>query len=186
MRIALGFVLTAILSLLILSCGAPQVDMTALQKTVNDYNAASKEAMMTGNGEKAMTYYQDDAMEMGPNMETAKGKDAIKAQQDQMSKSNMKMTDVNLTTTELKAAGDIAYELGTYSMTITMPPMGEVKDHGKYIAIWHQQADGSWKVRAETWNSDMPMPSMGGEKSEEMKKGEPMKGGMKMGEMKKK
>jgi hypothetical protein len=43
--------------------------------------------------------------------------------------------------------------------------MGDVKDKGKYITLWHQQADGAWKVRAETWNTDMPMPSMEKSKS---------------------
>jgi len=161
MRIASGFFLTAVVSLLILSCGSPQVDMTALKKTVDDYNSASAEGMMSGNSDKVMAYYQDDAMEMAPNMAMAKGKDAIKAIQEQMTKSGMKVTAVNFTTTELQAGGSIAYELGTYDLTMTTPPMGEVKDHGKYVAIWHQQQDGTWKVRAETWNSDTPMPGMG-------------------------
>jgi ketosteroid isomerase-like protein len=178
MRIASALVLMAVAPVLVLSCAAPQVDMTALRKTVDDYNAASKEAMTTGNSDKVMAYYQDDAMEMAPNMAVAKGKDAIKAMEDQMMKSGMKVTAVNFTTTDLQAAGTIAYELGTYDMTMTMAPTGEVKDQGKYVVIWHQQADGTWKVRAEIWNSDNPMPAVG-EKHEEMKK-EEMKKGEKM------
>jgi len=178
MRIASILALTAVTSLLVLSCAAPQVDMTALRKTVDDYNSISKEGMLSGNSDKVMPYYQDDALEMAPNMEMAKGKDAIKAMQDQMSKSGMKFTAVNFTTTDLQAGGSVAYEIGTYDMTMTMAPMGEVKDHGKYIAIWHQQADGTWKVRAEIWNSDMPMAAMG-QKGEEMKKEEMKKGDMK-------
>jgi len=185
MRNTSAIVLAIVASLLVLSCAAPQVDMTALKKTVDDYNAASKEAMMTGNSDKVMAYYQDDAMEMAPNMAIAKGKDAIKAMQDQMMKSGMKVTAVTFSTTDLQAGGTIAYELGTYDMTMTMPPMGEIKDHGKYVAIWHQQADGTWKVRAETWNSDMPMTAMG-EKSEEMKKEEMKKEPMKKSDMMKK
>ena len=45
-------------------------------------------------------------------------------------------------------------------MTITMAPMGQMKDAGKYIALWRQQADGTWKVHAETWNTDTPAPPM--------------------------
>jgi hypothetical protein len=28
-------------------------------------------------------------------------------------------------------------------------------DHGKYMNIWQKQSDGSWKLRADTWNSDI-------------------------------
>jgi hypothetical protein len=38
--------------------------------------------------------------------------------------------------------------------------MGEMKDQGKYVALWREQADGTWKLSAETWNTDMPMPAM--------------------------
>jgi ketosteroid isomerase-like protein len=55
-------------------------------------------------------------------------------------------------------------------MTITMLPMGEMKDKGKYIALWRQQADGSWKVHAETWNTDTPAPQPPAPKEEKGKK----------------
>ena len=40
----------------------------------------------------------------------------------------------------------------------TVPHMGDVTDQGKYITLWNQQADGSWKMAAETWSTDKPMP----------------------------
>ena len=181
MRTACAVFLVAAVSLVITSCASPQVDMAALKKTVDTYNALSIEAMTGGNSDKMMAYYEDDALEMAPNMTMAKGKDAIKAMQDQMTKSGMKMTAVSFSPIDLQAGGTIAYEIGSYDITVTMPSTGDVKDHGKYLTIWHQQPDGTWKVRAETWNTDMPMPSMGGEKGEGSKKEE-----MKKDEMKKK
>ncbi|HUI64799.1 MAG TPA: DUF4440 domain-containing protein [Bacteroidota bacterium] len=181
MRTACAVLLLAAVSLIITSCASPQVDMAALKKTVDTFNAASIESMTGGNSDKTLAYYEDDALEMAPNMTMAKGKDAIKAMQDQMMKSGMKMTSVSFSPIDLQAGGTIAYEIGTYDITATMASMGEMKDHGKYLTIWHQQPDGTWKVRAETWNSDMPMPSMGSEKEQGMKKEE-----MKKEEMKKK
>jgi ketosteroid isomerase-like protein len=32
--------------------------------------------------------------------------------------------------------------------------MGNINDNGKYMTVWEKQSDGSWKVKAETWNSD--------------------------------
>lgn len=158
--------------LCLVSCAPQEPDMTALRKTVDEFNIATKDGMLSGNMEKVIGYYQDDALEMAPNMSMGKGKDAIKAMQQQMMASGMKMTAVSFTTMELQAAGKIAYEIGTYDMTIAVPQMGDVKDKGKYMALWHQQPDGTWKVRAETWNSDMPLPSME-PKKEEMQKETP-------------
>jgi ketosteroid isomerase-like protein len=31
-----------------------------------------------------------------------------------------------------------------------------VADRGKYLAVWKKQADGSWKIEADMWNSDLP------------------------------
>ncbi len=158
MRTVLVVVAVAAISLCLTSCGSPEPDMTALKKTVDEYNAASKEAMMTGNSEKSLAFFEDDGLEMGPNMPAVKGKEAIRVEEQQMMKSGMKFKSVDFTVTDLQAGGKIAYEIGTYDMTISVPKAGDVKDKGKYIALWHQQADGVWKLRAETWNTDMPLP----------------------------
>jgi len=160
MRTALVIVALAVASCFLVSCGPKEPDMAALKKTVDDYNAASKTALMGGDLDKPVSFFEDDGMEMAPNMMTAKGKDAIKAMWSQMMSSGMKMMAVDFTTVDLQASGNLAYEIGNYEMTVSAPKMAEMKDKGKYITIWHQQADGTWKLRAETWNSDMPIPSM--------------------------
>ena len=154
------------LFLLPLGCAPKPVDMAALRKTVDEYNNASKEAMLGAGPEKVMPYYEADALEMGPNMPVIKGKDNILAFQQQMTKSGLKFNAVEFQTVELTADGKSAYEIGSYNMTLTMPPMGEVKDRGKYIALWRQQEDGSWKVHAEMWSTDLPaqMPAAKDEK----------------------
>jgi ketosteroid isomerase-like protein len=171
MRVSAVFALALLACTLVVSCAPPQPDMTVLRKTVDAFNAATKDVMMNGNPDKVMGFYEDNAMEMAPNMPTMTGKAAIRQFQEQMMQAGMKMTAVEFKTVDLEAGGKVAYEIGTYDMTISMPKMGDVQDRGKYVAIWRQQSDGSWKVHAETWNTDMPLPSMEpmGEKKEEMK-----------------
>lgn len=160
MRATLVILVAALASCLLVSCGPKEPDMAALKKSVTDYNAASKAALEGGDMSKPLSFFSDDGMEMAPNMTAAKGRDAIKAMWTQMMSSGMKMTNVEFTTVDLQASGKIGYEIGKYEMTISGAGMNEMKDAGKYITIWQQQADGSWKLRAETWNTDMPMPSM--------------------------
>lgn len=169
MRTILLVVAVSVVSCLFISCGPKEPDMTALKKTVDEYNAASKDAMMGGDMQKTLAYYDDNAMEMAPNMAVVKGKDAIKSFMEQMSKSGMKMTAVDFTTVDLQASGTIAYEIGTYDMSMSAGKMGEMSDKGKYVSVWKEQADGTWKIVAEIWNTDKPMPVMEKSKKAEAK-----------------
>ncbi|HTY36595.1 MAG TPA: DUF4440 domain-containing protein [Bacteroidota bacterium] len=148
--------LIVVVLLLPIACAPAPPDMAALRKTVDAYNDASKAALLSGDAQKDIAWYEADALEMAPNMTVIKGRDSIFAFQQSMAKTGMKATAVDFQTTELTADGKMAYEIGTYSMSMTMPS-GEMNDKGKYIALWRQQTDGTWKVHAETWNSDMPM-----------------------------
>ena len=73
--------------------------------------------------------------------------------------------DVSWTPMYVESAdsGDMVYVLGSYTMT-TKPAKGKkgnpVIDHGKYMAVWKKQADGSWKAEADTWNSDKALPGV--------------------------
>lgn len=160
MRITNILFLCIVLGLVLVSCAPPAVDMTALRQTIDDYNSASAASMMGGDIEKAFAFYADDAIEMAPNEPMIKGKEAIRTWINEMMKSGITFSAVAFTPTDVQAAGNVAYEIGTYDMTMTIPGMGETKDNGKYIAVWKMQSDRSWKVAAEIWNTDVPMPSM--------------------------
>jgi ketosteroid isomerase-like protein len=41
-------------------------------------------------------------------------------------------------------------------MTIQGPDGKAITDHGKDLAVWEKQGDGSWKMVADTFNSDLP------------------------------
>ncbi|MCI0706322.1 MAG: DUF4440 domain-containing protein [Ignavibacteriae bacterium] len=159
-----------VLSLLIASCAPPAVDMAALRKTIDDYNAASSAAMVAGTVDSAViAYYAEDAVELPPNEPMVKGKQAIQDWIAGMNQSGMKTSSMTFTVSDVQASGTIAYEIGTYSWTGSMGDMPSMTDNGKYVAIWKQQADGSWKVAAEMWNTDIPMPPMEMPKDEKKK-----------------
>ena len=167
MRLIIRSILVA-LPFLLMSCMQPQADVTGLKKTVDDFNSASIEAMKNNNTETVLTFYTDDATQLPNNGVAVKGKDNIKAEMEKMMSMGMKMKDVSFTSVEVNAAGDIGYEIGNYSMTMEMAPMGEMKDEGKYMTLFKKQQDGSWKVYAEIWNTNSPMPAM--EPPKELKK----------------
>jgi len=64
------------------------------------------------------------------------------------------------TKTEAARSGELGYSMGTYQLSYTDPKGKPVNDHGKYATVWRKQADGSWKVVADIFNSDLPAPGM--------------------------
>lgn len=160
MRTTLVVAAVATAAFLLVSCAPKEPDLAGLKKAADGYNAASKSALMGGDLQQAPAYFSDDGLEMAPNMPMAKGREAIKAMWTQMMNSGMKFTAVNFTVLDVQAGGSIGHEYGTYEMTISAPDMGEMKDKGKTVTTWHQLADGSWKIVADIWNTDMPLPPM--------------------------
>ena len=35
-----------------------------------------------------------------------------------------------------------------------------ISDKGKYLTVWKKEADDTWKVLLDTYNSDLPNPNM--------------------------
>ncbi len=57
-------------------------------------------------------------------------------------------------------SGDLGYSHGAYQLTFNDPKGKPITDHGKYATVWRKQADGSWKVVLDIFNSDLPAPGM--------------------------
>jgi uncharacterized protein (TIGR02246 family) len=61
---------------------------------------------------------------------------------------------IKLTTVEIEAFGDTAYEMGRY----TVPGEGgKILDAGDYIVIW-KNAKGHWKMHRDIWTTNTPAP----------------------------
>ena len=54
---------------------------------------------------------------------------------------------------EVAASGDIGYTIGTFELTAEQDGT-TMLTVGKYVTIWHKQADGTWKVQADIFNTD--------------------------------
>jgi ketosteroid isomerase-like protein len=65
--------------------------------------------------------------------------------------------DWQITKVEVSRAGDMAYTLYKYEMTMGAPNGAPIQDSGKDMAVWKKQADGTWKMVADTFNSDLPL-----------------------------
>ena len=133
--------------------GFSETDRAAIQKATEDAQARFN-AKPPDFKAHAAAYYTADAVFMPPNMAEVKGSENIGSwMANYPSVRNTKFTIV-----DLDGSGDIAYVHGNYEMDVT-PPGATVAMHdkGKFLEIWHKQADGSWKVVRDIFNSDLPV-----------------------------
>ena len=116
-------------------------------------------AVNAGDPKGVAALYTDDGVEMPPNEAMVKGRAAIeKYQAGFLTAHTVKLS---LTGIESMATGDSAYDVGTYSQTIT-PKQGGGKpivDRGKYIVLLRRGPDGQWRVKYAIYNSDLPAPA---------------------------
>lgn len=141
-------------SFLLISCAPQALDTAAVTKVIEEYNSMLAENMLKGDMSATMSYYTEDAVSMPSNGPMMKGKEVIQEYSDEMARSGVKFTAVKFTTTEISGTATLAYEIGTYDMSMEIGP-AKVDDKGKYLTLWKKQTDGSWKVYAEIWNSDL-------------------------------
>jgi uncharacterized protein (TIGR02246 family) len=131
--------------------GLPAKDIAAIRST----GEAWMKAANARDFEPMVSIYTEDAMLLPTNAEVVSGRPAIKAFFDGFPH----FSDFVGKMVEIEGRKDLAYVRGTYSMKLTLPGVSEpVEDRGKYIEIWRQQADGSWGISHDIFNSDIPAP----------------------------
>jgi len=141
----------------VLACQAAPVNLSAAD--VAAIRAATQRFVENANPRRDSAnaaLYTENAVLMPPNQPAVSARPAILA----WLQAFPAMTDFNLTSDDVDGRGDLAYQRGTYTLAIAAagrtPAM---TDHGKYLAVWRKQADGSWLMSVDTFNSDVPLPT---------------------------
>jgi uncharacterized protein (TIGR02246 family) len=127
-------------------------------QAVKDVEAAWVKGMATKDADKFASYLAEDACGLYPGAGILNGKAAIKAAfAPYFADPNFSLT-FESTRAMASKGGDMVYSQGTYTMTLTNPKTKKpMTGKGKYLTVYTKQADGSWKVVADTYNSDSPM-----------------------------
>jgi len=126
-------------------------------KAVQDVEAAWVKDIAAKDADKVANYFAEDGSFLLANAPVIKGRENIQAVWKQvMADPNFSLT-FQSTQAEASKGGDLAYTMGTYSMTTSVPKGNKtVTDKGKYVTVFRKQADGTWKVVADVSNSDLP------------------------------
>src|SRR5947207_3660001 len=129
---------------------------TKIEQALRDLDAKWSAAAGAKDVDKTVSYYSEDAAVMPPNAPSAKTRETIRSAWKEMLTTPGAAIRWKATKVEVAKAADLAYVSGTYEEAMTDASGKSVKDHGKYVEVWKKQADGTWKVVADIWNSDLP------------------------------
>ena len=144
--------------LFLFSCAPPAPNVAEVRKAIDAMNEQGEKHLLAGTMDTTMSNYVDDAISMPNNGPLLKGKKAIKEYYQGMFTLGIKFTKVDFATDNVQVSGTTAYEVGKYTMTMQIPVVGEISDEGKYLTVYEHAADGTWKIKVETWNTDKEPP----------------------------
>jgi len=104
--------------------------------------------------DKFVSFYTEGASLFPPGAPKATGKEAIHAVIAGLMSAPGFNGSFATDTVEVARSGDLAYETGTYQLTVNDAKGKPVTTPGKYVVAWKKQADGSWKAVADIFNPD--------------------------------
>jgi len=129
-----------------------EADIGAIEEFMNVYALA----MTTGDLDLWMSLYTEDTVKMMPDQPAVFGKEALRASTqplfDAFTFEEMLIFDV-----AVQLAGDYAFTRCNFTATMTPKAGGEPSYmDAKDMSIMQRQADGSWKLFWDCWNSNVP------------------------------
>lgn len=128
-----------------------QADATAAVNQVwNEYSAS----LNAGDMDRWLALWTEDGVQMPPDEPAVVGKESIRARNQRVA--DRFTFDIGITNAEVRTAGDWAYARGTYRASLTPKQGGKpIPIDGKYMTILARQADGSWKIHRDIFNSNV-------------------------------
>jgi uncharacterized protein (TIGR02246 family) len=153
--------LAFVASLSIPGCAAQQSQASgpsrahdAVRVQIEQGTARFAEAFNRGDITAVATMYDTGAVVLAPNAPVMRGRQNIEALWNGARQQGFRT--LNLTVNSVESIGNHAIELGSYTLVIQPPGQAEVTDRGKYMVLWRRQADGSWKLYRDMFNTSMP------------------------------
>ena len=127
-------------------------DEAAIHALVKEWSGAAQAKDV----ERFTSVYAEDAVVMMEDAPDISGKGAIREGiAGMMSDPNFALS-FQAAKVVVARSGDLAYETGTYTMTMSDAKKKPATETGSYVVVWQKQADGAWKVVVDAPISDPP------------------------------
>jgi uncharacterized protein (TIGR02246 family) len=108
----------------------------------------------TGNYDQVAALFAQDGAFMAPHHDPAYGPKAVERLLRQCAEAGYE--DLRLETVRVETSGDLAMEIGRYTVAIRQLDGTILADRGKYVKAWRRL--GAWLIVADCWSSNLPAP----------------------------
>jgi uncharacterized protein (TIGR02246 family) len=120
-----------------------------VRAAIEETNARIVEAFKAGDAAAIAGFYSEDAKMLPPDATGVAGRDAIQKLWQSWLDDGLK----NLTLkAEVEADGDLAYEIGRFSMQAPAENNTMATATGNYLVVWKRASGGDWQQHVDTWN----------------------------------
>ncbi len=151
-KFCLVLVFGLFLGMITFSChNKESMDITQVRTAIEGANKKFMEAVRQANATLLASLYTEDATLLPPGGDMIKGRAGIEAFWS--GGLQMGIKEAVLRTVGVSGAGDLAYEIGTFTLKIRPEGQEVVEQKGKYVVVWKKGPDGTWKLHADIWNS---------------------------------
>jgi ketosteroid isomerase-like protein len=133
-------------------CAQPEEGVPADLKAAMDEFYASVEA---GDGEARIALFADDAIMMPNHWTMSRGKKSIAGMIRGGEGYVFRLRDREIVDIDVRSA--MAYTVNSYYYTYHAEGAEPQWHKTKNVHIWKRDAEGSWKLHVDIWNSDVPM-----------------------------
>jgi uncharacterized protein (TIGR02246 family) len=106
----------------------------------------------TGNYDQVAALFTQDGAFMAPHHDPAYGPKAVERLLRQIGEAGYE--DLRLETVRVESSGDLAMEIGRYTVAIRQPDGTILADRGKYVKAWRRL--GVWLIVADCWSTNLP------------------------------
>lgn len=109
----------------------------------------------TGNYDQAAALFANDGVLMAPHFESAYGPKQVERSLRQLGETGY--GDLRLETTRVEHSGDMAMELGRFTVMVRQSDGTQIPERGKYVKVWRRL--GAWLTIADCWSRSAQMAS---------------------------
>ena len=141
--------------LIFLTCNqTPKVDKQLEAQALMNLSQEWSDLVATGDIDKIMDGWAEDAVMMVPGMSPLKGKEAIKGYVEaglQIPGFGIKWEPLEVFVSD---CGDMAYMIERNEMTVNDSLGNPIVTYNKTVTVWRKEPDGQWKNVIDMWNED--------------------------------
>ena len=109
----------------------------------------------TGNYDQGARLFAGDGVLMAPQGDAAYGQKQVERALRQLADAGY--SDLRLETTRVDHSGDMAMELGRFSVVVRQADGTLLAERGRYVKVWRRL--GAWLIMADCWSRSTPAMS---------------------------